>query len=399
MENKKIYAIIGAILFLIIIFLYYKINHSCNKNEWFNLNNFTCNKCNKCPRGNYSVKGSCKGSSDTICKKWNWCNKNQKIIKYGSSTNNFVCEDLGKCANINCKDGEEYIVGWQTCQNLGDYNSYCEKCTECSEDEVDVINCKNRSAHQVNYNIIQKENETTEPMSCTGIYDRVCEPKDAVRLKNSVYLFFNNNQCLTRNAVGVYEYIKDNESENYSSLCAQYLFELSLKPFSVNNFNKWKIKDANDNLDQNCSLLDNDVINIFHINEGGDITYLVSCFDPITKTVKIGGIITKNDQDVSSLTGMANEYISDKFKILDSSYNNNLIMSKTDNNINYFRLMIVNKYGIPFKLDSQNKICRSNKINCKEYKFYLGYKELASGVIPTAYNKKSNLTKLQLKKV
>ena len=399
MENKKIYGFVGAIILLIILFIYYKIYHSCKKNEWFNLDNFSCKECKSCLRGNFAVKNSCTGYSNTICKKWKWCNKNQKILKYGSATNDFVCEDLGKCANINCKDGLEYIVGWQTCQNLGNYDSQCELCSECAEDEVDVIHCKNRRAHQVNYNIEDTGNGTTKPLSCSGIYDRVCEPKNAVRLNNTVNIFFNNNQCLSRIS-SEYDYIKNSESDSYSSLCSQYLDELSLQLYSENLSNLWNIIDADNNLDQNCSLTNNDTIKIFYELEDFSIIYLASCFDPIDKKITIGTINTKSDLDLDSVTGNASEFISDRFKIVDSGYNNNLINSRTNNDGKFFRLMIVNSDGINFRLDNKNKICKTIDKNCKEYNFYLGFKELNSGLIPFAYNEKTNhadFTKIQFK--
>ena len=399
MVNKQIYGVVAAIILLIILFIYYKIYHSCKKNEWFSLNDFYCKQCNPCLRGNFSVKNSCKGYSNTICKKWNWCNKNQQIIKYGSATNDFVCQDLGKCASIECKDGLEYIVGWETCKSGGNYDSYCELCRECAEDEVDVIHCKNRRAHQVNYNIVDTGNESTKPLSCSGIYDRVCEPKNAVRLNNIVNIFFSNNQCLSR-IPSVYDYIKNTESDGYSSLCSEYLVELSLKLYSENLSNKWKIKDAENNLDQNCSLVNDDNINIFYENEDYSKTYLVSCFNPTNKSVTIGTVLTKEDLD-TNLTGNASKFISDTFKIVDNTYNNNLINSRTNNDGNFFRLMIVNSDGIKFRIDEEDKICNTMDTNCIEYNFYLGFKELNSGSIPFAYSEKINhehLTKIQFKK-
>jgi hypothetical protein len=414
MTSPMIFGIIGGILLLIIVFLYYKIYHSCKDKQYFNLSNFSCTNCKVCPNGNFALKDSCSGMSNTNCKKWNWCKKNEKIIEYANQNQDFKCQSLGECANINCIDGEEFIMGWESCKDLGDNQAFCQKCKECKEDEVDIKHCKNRTKNQVPYEITRNENNETIPLSCIGINDRICEPKSAIRLKNKINIFFNNNKCLTVKPPD-FDYIQtkpiSGSNVYYSPICIGEISPISLQNYNPDEdgLNTWKFDSYQTELFKECSLLENDIIRLYRDNEDGSRIHLASCFTPpkgykTEKPLVTIGIAITDDGDFSRIP---NNYISDLFKVVNVNYDSHLITKRLGNNdINYFRLMPLSRRGENFKLYKNNTLDKDPDIpdmEFIEYKYYLGFNTINSDSIPVAFEdsifkSKTNETKIQLLK-
>ena len=199
-KNNNTIIITVVIIIIIISLIFYFLINSCKKGKtFFDILELKCKDCAICPNGNYAEKDSCAKLSNTKCMKWNFCKTGEKVIQDATPYNDFKCDEMSP---IQCNPGH-YIGGIVNLRDGSSRTASCKKCKDCNDDEDEVIECEFNDFYISPYPVTTNGNRF-KPLNCTGIYDRICEPKKVIRNKDSILISFKFNDEINNIKINKY---------------------------------------------------------------------------------------------------------------------------------------------------------------------------------------------------
>lgn len=355
--------IIGVIVFIVILIsTYFYLKGSCSQGYFFSKSDFKCIKCKDCPINKwYNPNKSCKGFTDKICLDYSMpeCSPGQRTIM-GTETSDRSCELLSKCYR-DCGEGK-YARGEHNCYGLSGRTMTCTNCKVCDVDEIDIAeeNCRGRMLSNINGLKTRVIGGEWVPMSCEGIYDRVCLKDSYIKYNqgNDYNIIFHSDDTsvYALNTSRISDFQSEfyygsttlptiineiNRIENWGPLS---ILELNNQRNNADNF-KWKIKSSNlRSIYNNCPIEQNDIIYFYkNLGDMHDIILsVVESGENDNLKYDIGYIkVNKGEHNFSNLTSLRDKIYTD-FKIQNFyNFTDNILISNDDSNNRNFKLQLV----------------------------------------------------------